>query len=80
MNTDLLIKMANEISEFFAGASPGEQAARDVAAHLKRYWEPRLRAQMLKYCAERHGAGLNDVARAAVGVLQAEASAADQRA
>jgi formate dehydrogenase subunit delta len=80
MNTDLLIKMANEISEFFGGASPPEQAPRDVAAHLHRYWEPRMRAQMLKYYAERHGAGLNDIARAAVALLQAESPAKDGRA
>jgi len=74
MNIDLLIKMANEIGDFFSGAT-GEQAARDVASHLRRFWDPRMRAQMLKYYQERSGAGLSEVARSAVALLD-EASKA----
>jgi formate dehydrogenase subunit delta len=76
MNIDLLIKMANEIGDFFTGASPPEQAARDVANHLKRYWEPRMRKQMLGYYEQRQGAGLSDVAKGAVGILYAQEKAA----
>jgi formate dehydrogenase subunit delta len=76
MNIDLLIKMANEIGDFFQGASTPEQAPRDVANHLKRYWEPRMHQQMLAYYEQRHGAGLSDVAKSAVGILYAESKAA----
>ena len=71
MNIDLLIKMANEIGEFFAGADVNDPqgAARDVANHIKRYWEPRMRAQMLKYYEERQGAGLTDLGKSAVALL-----------
>ncbi len=77
MNIDLLIKMANEIGEFFAGADGNDPqaAARDVANHLGRYWEPRMRAQMLKYYEERHGAGLTDLAKSAVELLYAASKA-----
>ena len=75
MNIDLLIKMANEIGEFFAGAT-GEQAARDVANHLKRYWDPRMRAQMIGYYEQRQGAGLSVLARSAVALLAADAKVA----
>jgi formate dehydrogenase subunit delta len=71
MNIDLLIKMANEIGDFFAGTTDADAAARDVATHIRRYWEPRMRAQMLKYYEERQGAGLSDIAKAAVGLLYA---------
>ncbi len=73
MNIDLMIKMANEISDFFRGATP-EQASRDVAAHLRRYWDPRMRRQMLSYLDERKGAGLSDIALAAVTQLKAEST------
>jgi formate dehydrogenase subunit delta len=73
MNIDLLIKMANEIGEFFATASDPEQAARDVAAHLRRYWEPRMRAQILDYYEERQGAGLTELAKSGIAVLHAAA-------
>jgi formate dehydrogenase subunit delta len=77
MNIDLLIKMANEIGEFFAGVEVNDPdaAARDVANHLKRYWDPRMRVQMLKYYEERGGAGLSDLAKSAVGLLQAASQA-----
>jgi len=75
MNIDLLIKMANEIGAFFAGATDADAAARDVANHLKRYWEPRMRAQMLTYYEERAGAGLSDVAKSAVALLYAASKA-----
>ena len=73
MNIDLLIKMANQIGDFFTGAAP-EQASRDVANHLKRYWDPRMRAQIVSYLDERHGAGLSEVALAAVAQLKVDTS------
>ena len=77
MNIDLLIKMTNEIGEFFAGVEVNDPqaAARDVANHLKRYWEPRMRTQMLKYYEERAGAGLTELARNAVALLYAASQA-----
>jgi formate dehydrogenase subunit delta len=77
VNIDLLIKMANEIGEFFTGVEVNDPdaAARDVANHLKRYWAPRMRAQMLKYYEERGGAGLSDLAKSAVALLHAASKA-----
>ena len=71
MNIDLLIKMANEISAYFASEPDSEQAAKDVAAHLRRYWEPRMRSQIIMYYEERQGAGLSDLALRGVGLLAA---------
>jgi formate dehydrogenase subunit delta len=42
-----LVKMANEIAAFFA-AEPERKAGVDgVANHLKRFWEPRMRREIL---------------------------------
>jgi len=73
MNTDLMIKMLNEISAFFAGEDDREQAARDIQNHVRRYWEPRMRAQLLEYFEQRQGAGLSDLALEAVALLAEEA-------
>jgi formate dehydrogenase subunit delta len=73
MNTDLMIKMLNEISAFFAGEDDHEQAARDIQNHVHRYWEPRMRAQLLEYFTQRQGAGLSDLALRAVQLLAEEA-------
>ena len=76
MNIDLLIKMTNEIGAFFAGTTEAPEASRAVAAHLKPYWEPRMRAQMIAYYEERNGAGLTDLAKNAVALMAAESKAA----
>lgn len=73
MNIDLLIKMANEIGAFWEGEVGAEKAANDVATHIRRYWEPRMRAQMITYFEQRQGAGLSDVARGAVAILASQA-------
>lgn len=75
MNIDHLIKMANEITSFWAGELGKEGAAAEVASHLRRFWEPRMRAQMIAYVEERQGAGLNEVAVQAVRMLAAQAEA-----
>jgi len=78
MNTDNLVKMVNEIAAFFAGESTPEQAPRDVAAHLRRFWEPRMRRAIVEHY-RRGGVGLSDLARGAVAILAAEAGAGAPR-
>lgn len=81
MNIDLLIKMANEISAYFTAEPDADQAAKAVAGHLRRYWEPRMRRQMVTYYEERQGAGLSDLALRGVALLAAaEPSAASPAA
>ncbi len=75
MNIDHLIKMANEITAFWSGELGEEDAAKEVASHLRRFWEPRMRAQMITYLEQRQGAGLNEVAVRAVRLLAEQAKA-----
>ena len=75
MNIDHMIKMANEISSFWQGEVGEAAASAEVATHLRRYWEPRMRAQMITYFEERHGAGLSDVALKAIELLATQAKA-----
>ena len=69
MNIDLLIKMANEIGAFWGGEAGEEAGAKEVASHIRRFWEPRMRAQMFTYFEQRQGSGLSDVARKAIAQL-----------
>jgi formate dehydrogenase subunit delta len=77
MNIDLLIKMSNEITAFFVGEHDEEAASTAVANHLRRYWDPRMRKQIIAYYQERQGAGLVDIAKNAVAQLAAQSKAAD---
>jgi formate dehydrogenase subunit delta len=71
MNIDRLVAMANDISTFFAAESPPERAAEDVAQHLRRFWEPRMRRQIIAHLREHGGEGLEPLARRAVQALAA---------
>lgn len=71
MNIELLVKMVNEISEFFATESPPEQAPQDVAQHLRKFWDPRMRRQIIAYVHDGDGKGLSDLARRSVETLAA---------
>lgn len=73
MNIDLLINMSNQITSFFAAELDEEGATREVANHLRKYWDPRMRAQLIAYYEERQGAGLVDIAKNAVAQLAAQA-------
>ncbi len=47
MKLEKLIAMANQIGAFFEAMPDREQAVADVASHLRRTWEPRMREQIL---------------------------------
>jgi formate dehydrogenase subunit delta len=67
MSPDKLVHMANQIGTFFA-TQPREQAADAIADHLRKFWDPRMRAQILKHYAE-GGAKLDPLVLAAVAKL-----------
>ena len=73
MKIDPLIKMANQIGAFFDGeyADNPEEAARMAATHLRRYWEPRMRTEMIEYFNANGGEGLDEVAKSGVAMLAA---------
>ena len=63
MSHDRLIYMANQIGDFFA-TQHGEDPADGIADHLRKFWDPRMRKQIIAHAAE-GGAGLKpDVLRA----------------
>ncbi len=45
MSPEKLIYMANQIATFFASQPEAERVGR-VAAHIKDFWEPRMRGQL----------------------------------
>jgi formate dehydrogenase subunit delta len=65
---DKLVYMANQIGKFFAGQ--GTQAAvSGTAEHIRKFWDPRMRAQIFAHLAA-GGAGLDPAVRAALESLQ----------
>jgi len=72
-NTGHLVKMANDISNFFR-LRPEEQAVAGTANHIKRFWDPRMRAKMAEHVAH-GGEGLNPIALKACQQVCKSASA-----
>jgi formate dehydrogenase subunit delta len=77
VNPERLAEMANDIANFFA-AEPDRNVAIDgMRSHLKKFWEPRMRRQIVAYLRDHGGAGMSDLAREAVARLgETEAAAA----
>ena len=73
MKVDPLIKMANQIGAFFEGEAGIEGGARLVATHMSRYWEKRMRQEIIAYYQRDGGEGLDEVALKAVALLAAQA-------
>ncbi len=67
MEAEKMIHNANQIALFWA-CYPHDEALAGVISHLKRYWEPRMKAQIREYVAH-GGAGLHELALEAVKQL-----------
>ena len=68
MRAERLVSMANDIGAFWAAEPDKTEAARSVANHLKRFWDPRMRREIVAHYRE-GGAGLNDIVRSAIAML-----------
>jgi formate dehydrogenase subunit delta len=61
MEPHKLVHMANAIGEFFE-ADPDRQAALEgIVGHLKRFWDPRMRREILQWVEEHQGEGLKPI-------------------
>ena len=67
MHIERLVEMINDIAANQV-ADPSN-AVEVIAQHLKRFWDPRMRAQIIAHAAA-GGVGMTDDARAAVGQLR----------
>ncbi|GEM_PF-351942 len=59
MSHEKIVRMANQIADFFASYPPAEAEA-GIAGHINSFWEPRMRRQLFDHLAE-GGEGLRDV-------------------
>lgn len=46
MSSESLIKMANQIAQFFAHEADTDQAARSVRQHMQSFWTPAMRNEL----------------------------------
>ena len=70
MRPEKLAMMANQIGAFFKAQGEAEAPAA-IADHLRKFWDPGMRADILAHLAN-GGAGLDPLVAKAVALLRAK--------
>ena len=65
MHIESLVKMANQIGTFFEAMPDRAAALGEMAQHIRRFWEPRMRRELLAH-VDSGGEGLSHVAFEAI--------------
>ncbi|WP_460117812.1 formate dehydrogenase subunit delta [Pseudomonas sp. S2_C03] len=66
MSTANLIKMANQIAQYFANEPDQQQAVLSVRNHLQMFWTPGMRKELLAWQTKHQGAELHPLVQTAV--------------
>jgi formate dehydrogenase subunit delta len=66
MDSQQLIKMANQIGQFFESMPNREEAEKDIASHLKRFWDPRMRRVIVASLDNEDAAAMSPIVREAL--------------
>ena len=68
MSHDRLVYMANQIGKFFHSQGP-DKVVPGIAEHIRKFWDPRMRRNILAHL-QAGGAGLDPDVRDAIETLQ----------
>ena len=63
---DTLIIMANQIGDFFESMKDRTKSLDEIAGHLRRSWDPRMRIALMDHVEQHGGEGLKDIVLEAV--------------
>lgn len=66
MDIEHLLGMANRIGQFFEAMPDAEVASTEIALHIRKFWEPRMRRELLAHLDEHDGHGLSPIVKHAV--------------
>ena len=66
MNLDNLVTMTNRIGAFFEAQPDRDEALAGIADHIKKFWEPRMRARILAALDAGTDTGLSEIVHAAL--------------
>ncbi len=68
MQNETLIKMANQIGDFFEAEPNQAQAQKDIANHLNKFWTKDMRNQIAAHVKEKQGTGLHSKVISAISL------------
>ena len=72
MEIENLLRMTNRIGDFFEAMPDPKEARDNIADHLRRFWEPRMRTELLAYIDRTGGAGLHAMVLEAIRLHYAD--------
>ena len=72
MNAHKLITMANQIAAYFQSEPDRTAAVAGTAGHIKKFWEPRMRRELLAHFDAHGGEGMHELVVAALTDRRAE--------
>ncbi len=75
MHIERLVQMANDIGNYFSSEPDRTAGIEGIVAHIERFWEPRMRKQVLAHF-DAGGEGLSEISRAAIALLAGKQSVA----
>ena len=74
MHIERLITMANDIGNFFSSEPDRREAVTGIANHIRRYWDPRMRRQIVDYVQAGNQQGLTELVHEAIRQLNNQSS------
>jgi formate dehydrogenase subunit delta len=60
MEVEKLIKMANQIGDFYEAYPDKVEASIEIAGHLNKFWNSTLRKSIIAYVNDHQGVGLHE--------------------
>ena len=61
MEPKTLVHLANRIGEFFQAMPDRQEALEGVATHIRKFWDPRMRLELLQHLDRSGGEGLSEI-------------------
>ncbi|MFK7742106.1 MAG: formate dehydrogenase subunit delta [Planctomycetota bacterium] len=72
MNPQKLVTMANQIASYFQSEPDHAEAVAGTAGHIKKFWEPRMRRELLAHFDANGSDGMHVLVAAALTDKRAE--------
>ena len=66
MDVRRLVQMANDIGSFFQAEKDKAKAEKGIADHIRSFWDPRMRRQILAHLDDEECSGLSEFVRGAL--------------
>jgi formate dehydrogenase subunit delta len=60
MDSNKLVKMANDIAAFFEAEPDPAACSAGISGHIGRFWDPRMRRALFRHLDEQGAEGLRD--------------------